>query len=112
MVKRWGEAENALNTNTIPALLWLCQSYKVDPRQLAQVFVNQGGQPQPGQQPQQQFQQPQQQRQQPQPQNVAQIVQQVLLEEAYDTACWAHPQIRPCLSNSRPRLPHPPRLQP
>lgn len=138
MIKRYAEAENALAHNTVPALLWLCKSYNVDPRQLAQVFVGQGGQPQPGQpqpQPGQQP-QPQQPRQQAQPQNVAQIVQQVLqereigqtlnqflsnpkykyaqnlrpqmahfldsgladtLEDAYDQACWAHPEIRALL---------------
>lgn len=139
MIKRYAEAENALQHNTVPALLWLCKSYNVDPRQLAQVFVGQAQQPQ-GQQPQQQF-QPQQPRQQPQPQqNVAQIVQQVLqereigqtlnqflsnpkykyaqnlrpqmahfldtgqaetLEDAYDQACWAHPEIRALLINEQ-----------
>jgi hypothetical protein len=63
MFKRYVEAENALNTNTIPAMLWLAEatrSTRASSRRCSWARAQ-------GQQPQQQFQQPQQQRQQPQP---------------------------------------------
>lgn len=49
-VKRYVEAEQFLEKEPVKGLLWLCQNYGVDPRQLAAAV---GGQPQPtGQQPQ------------------------------------------------------------
>lgn len=125
-VQRYVAAEQLLEKSPVEGLKWLCQNYKIDPRQLID-----GAQPEPGAQPQQQqpnFRDPrvdqimpavQQLISQPVKNQIAQFFadpknvyaenvaddmtaliksgQAKDLAEAYDKACWARSDIRPLL---------------